>query len=96
MYAVGLLDHLDDGTAARLVMALFERVAPGGSLVIDNLLPSNPNIAAMEVFQDWWLRHRSEDDLAMLAGAADEARLGPVQVHRDPHDALAWMELEAV
>lgn len=70
VYSVGILDYLKAKRAKKLVESLYERVAPGGLLVIGNLRASPKSCRwVTEMVCDWNLIFRNEAD--MLALTAD-------------------------
>ena len=58
IYCAGLLDYLPDPICQRLMNILYERLAPGGSLLATNVDPSNPMRNGMEDLLDWYLVYR--------------------------------------
>lgn len=75
VYSTGLFDVLPDRFARLLARRLFERLAPGGELVISSFLERTPNIAAMDVFQDWRMFFRTRDEIERWAGFVDGSAL---------------------
>lgn len=68
IYSIGLVDYLAPRSARALVAALFERLAPGGRLVIGNVrdVPEN-NLWPGEFICDWSLIYRNEAEMLALA-----------------------------
>jgi SAM-dependent methyltransferase len=82
IYSVGLLDYLSMRRVQKLVRALFEKLAPGGQLIIGNMADvATGNQWPMEFICDWSLHYRSESELhdmaALISGAAMELRPDP-------------------
>lgn len=77
LFCAGLFDYLADEPAQRLLKLFWERLAPGGRVLIGNFAPHNPTRAYMEWLGNWYLLYRTADDLAALGAAAGipEARL---------------------
>jgi extracellular factor (EF) 3-hydroxypalmitic acid methyl ester biosynthesis protein len=69
IYSAGLFDYLNDQAFAALLAALYEALIPGGQLVVGNMAPHNPSRLAMEYFVEWFLIHRTADELKALASA---------------------------
>jgi hypothetical protein len=64
IYTVGLIDYLIDRRAKTLAGRLFERLAPGGLLIIGNMNETEmSNLWPMEFICDWHLYYRSERDM---------------------------------
>ncbi|MGB0678069.1 MAG: hypothetical protein ACPGUV_00230 [Polyangiales bacterium] len=67
IYSVGLYDYLDDKIFVDLSKVLYSALNPGGKLVIGNMAAHNPTLYWMAYAMDWFLIHRSEQDLLQLA-----------------------------
>jgi hypothetical protein len=64
IYSVGLIDYLIDRRARALAARLFERLAPGGLLIIGNMNETAlSNLWPMEFITDWHLFYRTEKDM---------------------------------
>jgi extracellular factor (EF) 3-hydroxypalmitic acid methyl ester biosynthesis protein len=64
IYSVGLIDYLIDRRAKTLATRLYERVAPGGLLIIGNMNETAlSNLWPMEFLTDWHLFYRSEQEM---------------------------------
>ena len=72
IYSMGLYDYLVDRAAGSLNRALWERLAPGGLLVVGNFNGHHWARYVMEAVMDWFLVYRDPADLLRLAD-----RLGP-------------------
>ena len=70
IYCTGLFDYLAEEPAQDLLACFWEQLAPGGSLYVFNFAPHNPTRPYMEWMGDWYLIHRSEQELEQLALAA--------------------------
>jgi extracellular factor (EF) 3-hydroxypalmitic acid methyl ester biosynthesis protein len=66
IYSVGLTDYLQDAFVVNLIDWAHEMLVPGGTLIIGNVVPSNPTRAFMDHILEWVLIHRSEDELRQL------------------------------
>ena len=72
IWSAGLFDYFDD-KAFRLILKKMQRwIKPGGEIIIGNFNQDhNPSRDYMEIFGDWYLHHRTEEqliDLAVQAG----------------------------
>ena len=64
IYSVGLIDYLIDRRARALATRLYERLAPGGLLIIGNMNETElSNLWPMEFITDWHLFYRTEADM---------------------------------
>ena len=69
IYTAGLYDYLKKETAASLTAVLYDMLKPGGTLVIGNFVAGHPFAYFIEYASDWFLIHRSEEDMRSLAPA---------------------------
>jgi len=67
IYSAGLFDYLDDRLFRRILSILYEALAEGGQLAIGNVATHNPSRWVMEYFADWFLIHRTREQLATLS-----------------------------
>lgn len=64
IYSVGLIDYLVDKRARSLAERLYERLKPGGMLIIGNMNDTPlSNIWPMEFITDWHLFYRTNEDM---------------------------------
>lgn len=69
IYSAGLFDYLDTRMFSRISSVLFEALVPGGLLAIGNVAAHNPSRWVMEYFSDWFLIHRTPEQLRALVEA---------------------------
>jgi len=67
VYSMGLYDYLPQRRARALTKVLWERVAPGGILVVGNFQGHHWSRYAIEAVMDWFVLYRDPDDLTALA-----------------------------
>jgi hypothetical protein len=68
IYSVGLIDYLSPRRAKALVADLCAHLAPGGTLIIGNMMETaQSNLWPMEFLCDWSIRYRGESDMMALA-----------------------------
>lgn len=91
VYSAGLYDYLTQPVAYRLTHWLFESVAPGGTLLLANFLPSIPDIGYMESFMDWHLVYRDDRQMRALADSLPVARVASIRQFHDPLDAITFL-----
>lgn len=76
IYSAGLFDYLRVSTAVQLARDFYARLAPGGQLLISNMVPENPSRWYMEHHLDWFLLYRSRAELMEIGQrACGDARL---------------------
>ena len=93
VYSAGLYDYLDQRLATRLTAALFERVTPGGELLLANFHTQNRGTGYMEAFMDWWLVYRDDAEMRGLCGDIDAGLLAGVDLFHDPFGNVAYLRL---
>jgi extracellular factor (EF) 3-hydroxypalmitic acid methyl ester biosynthesis protein len=69
VYTAGLYDYLNDEAAAALTSVLYGMLVPGATLVVGNFIKDHPFAYFIEYASDWFLMHRSAEDLLALAPA---------------------------
>jgi extracellular factor (EF) 3-hydroxypalmitic acid methyl ester biosynthesis protein len=67
VWSAGLFDYFNDPIFVKLLRRFVSRVKPGGEMIIGNFSTDNPSRNMMEFFGDWYLHHRSEEELLHLA-----------------------------
>lgn len=68
IYSAGLFDYLADRSFSALLAVLYGALREGGHLAIGNVAAHNPDRFVLEYLAEWYLHHRSPDDLLALAG----------------------------
>jgi SAM-dependent methyltransferase len=69
IYSMGLYDYLPERVASALTRALYDRLAPGGRLVVGNFVPCADTRFVMESVMDWHLIYRTPEALLALGRA---------------------------
>jgi len=77
LICTGFFDYLDEEPAAAMLRWFWERLAPGGSLLVGNFAPHNPSRAYMEWIGNWYLIYRTAEQIRELAA---RARISPGSV----------------
>jgi len=76
IYSAGLYDYLSEETGRRLTTKLAHMLAPGGSLLIANMMPDLSGAGYMEGVMDWWLIYRTVREVRKLsAGLAQDYKV---------------------
>jgi Arc/MetJ family transcription regulator len=83
IYSVGLTDYLEDAIVVQLINWAFDHLLRGGTLILGNVVPSNPDKAYMDHILEWPLIHRSADDLRALFERS-RFRMTPVTLRAEP------------
>lgn len=80
VYSAGLFDYLNQRSFSALLGALYSALVPGGQLAVGNVAAHNPTRWFMEYCLDWFLIHRSPEQLVAFARQLDPA---PARVEVD-------------
>ncbi len=67
IYGSGFLDYLTDRTAERFIDYLFGCLNKGGTLFLANIAASHDSRAYLEMLGEWYLHHRTPEDMLKLA-----------------------------
>jgi SAM-dependent methyltransferase len=74
IWSAGLFDYFKDKHFVYLLKKYYQYLNEGGEIIIGNFSPENPSRKIMEILGDWFLNHRSEEELikfALQAGVPD-------------------------
>lgn len=94
IWSAGLFDYFDDKTFIMLLKRLKEWLKVDGEIIIGNFNEDhNPSRAYMEFFGEWYLNHRTEEQLYHLAKQAgyDESKMS---VGREPENVNLFLHLK--
>jgi hypothetical protein len=75
IYSAGLFDYLELPHAQQLAFALYQKVAPGGSLIIGNMRSPTTGEWSLEYIADWTLVYRTEQDMRDIAQYLPDAKI---------------------
>jgi SAM-dependent methyltransferase len=93
IWSAGLFDYLTDRLFVRLVRSLLPFVKDGGEVVVGNFSEFNASRDYMELMGDWYLEHRSEEQLKALAERAGATpRL--TEVHWEPEGVNLFLHVQ--
>ena len=67
IWSAGLFDYFKDKHFVYLLKKYYEYLNPGGEMIIGNFASGNPSRKIMEILGDWFLVHRSPDELKNFA-----------------------------
>lgn len=91
IWSAGLFDYLDDKAFCFLLGRLFGNVKSGGEVAIGNFSENNPSRDYMES-GDWFLHHRSEDQLFELACSCG-VPAGNIAVEKEPEGVNLFLRI---
>jgi extracellular factor (EF) 3-hydroxypalmitic acid methyl ester biosynthesis protein len=91
IYSVGLLDYLAPKRARAFIAALYQHLAPGGTLLIGNMLDApTGSLWPSEFILDWTLIYRTEKDMRDLVEGLPAAA---VTTEIDPTGGVVMLRL---
>ncbi|MCK5846278.1 MAG: methyltransferase domain-containing protein [Bacteroidales bacterium] len=67
IWSAGLFDYFKEKHFVYLLKKYYEYLNEGGEMIIGNFDIKNPSKKIMEILGDWFLHHRSEDELKKYA-----------------------------
>ena len=91
IYCSGLYDYLNDRLVKALNTYLYDRLSPGGLLVVGNFANNNPIQRIMEHALEWFLIYRSSKDLGSLA--PNQANADDCLVRAEPSGTHFFLEV---
>jgi SAM-dependent methyltransferase len=74
IWSAGLFDYFKDKHFVYMISKYYKYLAEGGEFIIGNFSHSNPTRRLMEVLSDWYLVHRSKNDLVRMALEAQASK----------------------
>ncbi len=80
IYSAGLFDYLNPRSFQALLAVLYDALAPSGHLIVGNVATHNPSRIFMEYCLDWFLLHRSPEELVDFANSLSPR---PIRVEVD-------------
>ena len=83
IWSAGLFDYFQDKLFIRLLRRFSNSISDQGEMIIGNFNTSNPSRKVMEVLGDWYLYHRTEEQLKNFA---IEAGINPenIEIFSEP------------
>lgn len=93
IYSAGLYDYLKDPVAISLTRILFEKLSPGGRMLIANFLPNHQTVGYMEACMDWWLIYRDKVQMKELLSSIHEERVKNTIVYEDVDQSVVYLDV---
>jgi SAM-dependent methyltransferase len=93
IYSAGLYDYLSDEFSTRLLQGLVRRLAPGGTILVANMLAGIPACGYMEAVMDWWLIYRTPEQMAEMAKQAAAESDAQWRVFTDDLQHIVYLEI---
>lgn len=92
IYSAGLFDYLNARSFSALLSVLYDALAPSGHLAIGNVASNNPSRYFMEYCLDWFLIHRSREDLLSFVHALTP-KPGRAEVDAEPSGVNLFLHI---
>ena len=94
IWSAGLFDYFDDKAFLMILNRMKKWIMPGGEIIIGNFnQANNPSRAYMEIFGEWFLHHRTEEELYSLAAKAGFMP-NQVQIGKEDEDVNLFLHLK--
>ena len=93
IYSAGLYDYLPDEFSTRLLQGLVRRLAPGGALLVANMLPELSACAYMEAVMDWWLIYRTPEQMAEMGNQVAAMSNVRTRIFTDDLQQIVYLEI---
>jgi SAM-dependent methyltransferase len=93
VWSAGLFDYFDDKAFLMILNRMKKWILPGGEIIIGNFNEANnPSRGYMEIFGEWYLHHRTEEDLIKLAEQAG-FKQSQIQIGKEDEDVNLFLHL---
>jgi SAM-dependent methyltransferase len=92
VWSAGLFDYFTDRLFVRGLQSLYRHVRPGGEMLIGNFSPNNMARDYMEVIGEWFLHHRTAEQLLDLAEQAG-LEYNHIQVDQEPEGVNLFLRV---
>ena len=92
VWSAGLFDYFNDSVFVKIIRRFVNWTKPGGEIIIGNFSECNSSRAFMELFGDWYLHHRSEEQLTKLAVQAGMEEKN-IKVEREPEGINLFLRI---
>lgn len=93
IYSLGLYDYLEPKFAARLTARSFDLLRSGGKLIIGNFHEHTVDRGYMEMFMDWFLIYRNEQQMLDLAREVIKGQIGHFDLNFEKEKQILMLEI---
>jgi extracellular factor (EF) 3-hydroxypalmitic acid methyl ester biosynthesis protein len=94
IWSAGLFDYFNEKAFIMVLSRFKDWVKPGGEIIIGNFNERhNPSRDYMEIFGEWFLHHRTEEELVTLAMKAG-FNFTQVNIGREPENVNLFMHIK--
>lgn len=91
IYSAGLFDYLSEPVAKQLIATLYKMLDTGGVLIIGNASLENHFHFFIEFAGEWYLIHRSKEDLLKLV--PDDVEQDKVEIDTEPAGVVHFLKI---
>ena len=93
VWSAGLFDYFNDKAFVLMLSRMKNFVAKGGEIIVGNFNENNnPSRDYMEIFGEWFLIHRTEEELATLAMQAGFS-FSQINIGREPENVNLFLHI---
>ena len=93
VYALGLYDYLNQRLAQKLTENMFNRLKPGGELVVANFLPDILDVGYMESYMGWELVYRDHNQMQDLVSLIKSNEIASQEIFTEPERNIIFLQL---
>ncbi len=94
IYSSGLCDYLNEPMGQRLAGELFDRLNPGGQLLLTNFVDNIEGVGYMEAFMDWNLIYRDRIDMMIMMERIPDREVNQVTIFSEENDNVLFAMVE--
>ena len=94
IYTSGLCDYLSDSMCRRLAKNLFDRLKPGGRLLLTNFVDHVEAVGYMEMFMDWNLIWRDRLQMIDMTARIPESMVKSVTCYSEQNRNVIFLLVE--
>jgi extracellular factor (EF) 3-hydroxypalmitic acid methyl ester biosynthesis protein len=95
IWSAGLFDYFEDKIFVMALKRLLTFLKPGGEILIGNFSDNNPSRGYMEIFGEWFLIHRSPQELVRLSMQAG-VHPDHITVEQEPLGINLFLKIRSV
>lgn len=88
-----LLNNMENATAEKIILFLFNHLKPGGELLLTVFDPTHLLCGYIEVCCDWWPVYRDEKQLLHLTGRLPKKKIRTVKTYSESTGSIVFLEI---
>jgi extracellular factor (EF) 3-hydroxypalmitic acid methyl ester biosynthesis protein len=93
VYSTGLFDYLQQSTAQRLALHMFQMLRPGGRLIVANFLPGISDLGYMESYMGWILIYRSRLEMMGISAEIPQAQIRDIRIFAEENQNIIFLQI---